>query len=204
MSVFAGQRFVDPVGLHQGLDQGQPPEPIQHQPRLTDAEPLVFNGQINHRGAGNDEPDVGISERNRRVIVILLAVTLGGVALTLMGLAFVRGSWWYSYGTDQPLDHRDRARLEAIRDQLDDSGKMPDVVAWLDAALVPNADPSEVRYRLTAAWETLRGADDPALTGVVQDLRAIISAVQGGTIPYVATPTPVPTIDVSAIEWPFD
>ncbi|GEM_PF-4388207 len=84
------------------------------------------------------------------------------------------------------------------------SGGLADVRAWLDAALAPHADPSEVRYHLTTAWETLRGRNDPALNGMVRDLQEIISALQEGRDPYIATPSPVPTIDTSQIEWPFD
>ena len=52
----------------------------------------------------------------RRVIVILMAMLLGAAIFAILGLTLVQGSWWYSYGTDLPLDNESRLRVEAILD----------------------------------------------------------------------------------------
>ena len=136
--------------------------------------------------------------RGRRVGVIVLGVVLAGVACTLVGLTFVQGSWWYSYGTDQALDRESRARVAAIRDAVDASGAMPRVVVWLDEALDPNADPSTVRVYLLSAQQALKAADDPELVQAVEELRAIIQTLQGAPIKGTSTPRPI-----STLEWPW-
>ena len=66
--------------------------------------------------------------RGRRVAVIVMGMIVAGVVLSIIGLTLTRGSWWYTYGTDQALDHETRARVETIRDEVDASGAFPEVV----------------------------------------------------------------------------
>jgi len=135
--------------------------------------------------------------RGWRTGIIMLGAVLAAVACAIIGLAFVQGSWWYSYGTDRALDRESRARIEAIRDELSARGVVPDAVAWLDAALRPDAHPSDTRAYLLSAQEVLKAADDPQLTEVAIELRAIIRTVQQYPQKYTATPRPMPTL-----EWP--
>ncbi|HET89978.1 MAG TPA: hypothetical protein ENN99_04445 [Chloroflexi bacterium] len=90
MSVLTGQKLVNPMGL-QTLNQYEPMPP----PPL-DVDSLPLGGQTDYDDVETIEGGAGLSERNRRVLVILLAVVLGGVALTLIGLTLTQGSWWYT------------------------------------------------------------------------------------------------------------
>ncbi len=138
------------------------------------------------------------SGRGRRAVVIVMGMILVGVTLTIIGLAFTEGSWWYSYMTDQALSRESRARVEAIRDEVDASGAMPEVVTWLDAALDPNADPTTVRNYLITAKEAMRKADDPRLTEAAGELQAIIQTIRSAPLWKTTTPRPAPTL-----EWPW-
>lgn len=137
-------------------------------------------------------------ERRRNIVVIVLGAILATAACSIIGVAFVQGSWWYSYGTDRALDGRSRARVEAMRDEVDASGIAPEAVPWLNAALDPHTDPSTVRAYLLAAQEVLEAADDPKLTEIVEELRAVVQTIQTYPVRHTSTPRPVPTL-----EWPW-
>jgi hypothetical protein len=136
--------------------------------------------------------------RVRRIAVVVLGTILAGVACGIISLTFVQGSWWYSYGTDRALDRESRARVEAIRDEVDASGVAPEVVVWLNAALEPDAHPTDVRAYLLAAQEALKPADDPKLAGAVRELRAITQAIRSSGVREMVTPCPEPML-----EWPW-
>jgi hypothetical protein len=103
--------------------------------------------------------------------------------LIVLGVAFVRGSGWYVYGTDRPLDADSRARVEAIRDELEAGGKAPDAVRWLDAALAPNTDATAVRLHLINAQEALEATGDADLAEAAQELRVIIQEIRSELAP---------------------
>jgi len=135
--------------------------------------------------------------RDRRVVVIVLGVFLATAACTIIGLTLVQGSWWYSYGTDRDLDDESRARVEAIRDEVDASGAVPKAVMWLNAALEPNTHPTDVRTYLLAALGALEAADDPKWAVAVEEIRAIIEKIRPATVGVMGTPYSAPTL-----EWP--
>jgi hypothetical protein len=126
-----------------------------------------------------------------------MGMIVAGVTFAVIGMTFVQGSWWYSYGTDRALDHASRARVEAIRDQVDARGGKVQVVTWLNAALDPNAHPTDVRNRLITAQEALQATDDPELAQAVRELRAVIQMIQSAPLWETTTPRPAPTL-----EWP--
>ena len=129
--------------------------------------------------------------RGWRVGVIVLGMILIGATCGIIGLAFVQGSWWYTYGTDRPLDQETRARVEAIRDEVDTSGLATEAVMWLDAALEPNADPTAVRFRLIEAQEILEAVNDAELTESTKELRAIIQSTRSAPLNETVTPRAV-------------
>lgn len=136
------------------------------------------------------------TRRGRRLLVIVLGTILAVVACGTVGLGAMEGSWWHSEGMDRALSHESRARVGAIRDELDASGAAPEAVVWLDAVLDPNADPTTVRFYLLAAQELLEEANDPDLTETVREIRTILQMIrpasfEGTTIPRVPT-----------VEWP--
>lgn len=136
--------------------------------------------------------------RGQRIAVVVLGIILAGAACVIIGLAFVQGSWWYSYMTDQALDYESRARVEAIRDEVDASGTAPEAVMWLNAALESNADPTTVRSHLLAAQEVLEAAGDPKLAEAVRELQEIIQTIRPRHFGMTTTPRPAPTL-----EWPW-
>jgi hypothetical protein len=136
--------------------------------------------------------------RGRRVGVIVLGMILAGVACGVIGLGFVQGSWWYSYGTDCALDRESRARVEAILDEVDTGGAAPEAVPWLNAALDPDAHPTDTRAHLMAAREALKAADDPKLAKVVKELQVIIRAIRQCPVKDTVT-----SYHVSTPEWPW-
>ena len=154
---------------------------------LTSAKEMGFEGVSSHRLV-----------RGRRVVVVVLGTILAAVACTIIGAALVQGSWWYSYGTDRTLSLDSRARVEAIRDEVDASGSVPQAVAWLDAALDPHADPTTVRAYLLAVQEALVAADDPKLAHCVSELRAVIQTIRPSHSFVTTTPRPI-----STLEWPW-
>ena len=141
--------------------------------------------------------------QGRRIAIVALGVILAGAACTIISLAFVQGSWWYNYAGDQTLDHESRARVEAIRDEVDTSGRAPRAVMWLNAALDPNADLTAVEAYLLSAQEVLETADDPQLAEAAEDLQVIIETMQSPKArppDFKATITPYP---VPTLEWPW-
>jgi hypothetical protein len=126
----------------------------------------------------------------RRTVVVFLSLLLTGATLIITLMAFARGSWWYSYDSDQPLNAAARVRVEAVRDEVRAASTAPEVVAWLEAALDPKTDPTGVRNYLITAYEALKASDDPQLVEVVRELQAIIQGIRLETV----TPYPVPTL----------
>ncbi|MCK4316507.1 MAG: hypothetical protein KAX24_12125, partial [Anaerolineae bacterium] len=156
---------------------------------LTNAQELEFEFE---------EPRPSIPGRGRRILVIVMGMIVAGVVLSIIGLTFAQGSWWYTYGTDQALDHETRARVEAIRDEVDAGGSAPEAVVWLNAALDPNAHPTDIRTYLLAAQEALKATGDPKLAEAAEELQAIIQMIR--PVPLWETTTPRP---VSTLEWPW-
>jgi hypothetical protein len=128
-----------------------------------------------------------------RIIVPVLAVVLTVAACGIIGMAFVQGSWWYSYGTDQALDYKSRSQIEAIVDDLEASGAAPEALTWLNAALEPNADSSAIRAYLASAQEALEETGDPEFAEAARELETIIESIR----PTDLEPYPPPTL-----EWP--
>jgi len=128
----------------------------------------------------------------------MLGVILAGAACIIIGLAFVQGSWWYSYMTDRALNHESRAHVEAIRDEVNASGAAPEAVMWLDAALDPDTDPTTVRTHLLTAQEILEAAGDPKLAKAARELQGIIQTIRPTPSGRTITPRPAPTL-----EWPW-
>jgi hypothetical protein len=135
--------------------------------------------------------------RGRRIGVIVLGAILAAAACGIIGVALVQGLWWYSLGTDRALDHESRACVEAIRDEVNASGAAPEAVAWLNAALEPNAHPTDVHTYLLAAREALDVADDPELAEVARKLWPVIEAIRPSEFKVTVTPYSAPTL-----EWP--
>jgi hypothetical protein len=123
----------------------------------------------------------------RRFIVILMAMFLGVAIFGILGLTLVQGSWWYSYGTDLPLDAESRSRIEAILDEVEASGTAPQAAAWLDAALAAN-HPSDVRVHLITAQEALKATGDPEFIEAARELREIIGMIQSSNLDATTTP----------------
>jgi hypothetical protein len=107
-----------------------------------------------------------------------MGVLMATVALIVLGVAFARGSGWYVYSTDRPLDADSRARLETIRGEVKASGKALDAVRWLDAALAPGTDATAVRLHLISAQEALEATGDADMARVAQELQAIILEIR--------------------------
>ena len=140
--------------------------------------------------------------QRRRIVVTVLAVLLAVAAITIIGLAFVQSSWWYAYGTDRALDRESRARVEAIRDEVEGSGAANQAVVWLNAALAPNTHPSDARAYLIAAQEILEKTGDPELAETVTELQAIIETIrptvkQPSSLEATSTPYSAPTLEWS-------
>jgi hypothetical protein len=134
----------------------------------------------------------------RRIGVAVLGVTLAALACGIIGVAFVQGSWWYTYGTDRALERESRVCVERIRDAVDVGGEAPEAVMWLNAALDPSADPTAVRTYLLAAQEVLAAADDPELAQAASELQGVMQAIRPVPVSSkTAIPRPVPTL-----EWP--
>ncbi|MFQ6101971.1 MAG: hypothetical protein ACE5OS_12170 [Anaerolineae bacterium] len=126
----------------------------------------------------------------RRIGVTVLGVILAAVACGVAGAAFMRGSWWYPYGTDRALDDESLACLERMRDE---------VAMWLDAALEPHTHPTDVRAYLIAAQEALGVADDPKLAEAVEELQVVIETIRPTYFKRVIEITPYPA---TTLEWP--
>lgn len=134
----------------------------------------------------------------RRALVVVMGMLMAGVALAVIGMAWMRGSWWHSYGTDEPLSRAARARVEAIRDALEAGGASPDAAAWLNAALDPQIDPSTTRYYLITAQESLRATGDTKWIEAAEELRGIVQMIYHPPAEHTATPHPQ-----AALEWPW-
>ena len=134
------------------------------------------------------------SGRARRVGIIVLGTILVVALCVVVAVGFVESSWWYFQMGDRPLTNDCRAHVKAVRDEVAADGAAPDAVAWLDAALGSNSDPTAVRAYLLSAQETLEAAGDPALTRAAEEIEAIILTLQAGGSSREDTPYPVPTL----------
>jgi hypothetical protein len=133
--------------------------------------------------------------QGRRAVVIVMGVIAALIILSLVAMAFTQGSWWYYYPGDQALDRESRARLEAVRDQIDAHGAVPQVVRWLNVALDPNTDPTAVRNHLLTAQEALNATGDPNLIEAAGELRVIMQAIRPVSLVETMTPSPLPTLE---------
>ncbi len=123
----------------------------------------------------------------RRIVVVCLGLLLTGAILIITLMAFVQGSWWYSYDSDRALDASARVRVEAVRDAVRSTNAASEVVVWLEAALDPETDPTGVRNYLITAHEALKVSDDPQLVEAARELQAIIQGIRLETVtPYLA------------------
>jgi hypothetical protein len=118
--------------------------------------------------------------RGRRTLVVAMGVLVATVVMITLGLTLARGSGWHMYFGDLPLDADSRARVEAIREEVEASGKAPDAVRWLDAALASGTDATAVRLHLINAQEALEATGDADLAEAAQELRAIIQEIRPG------------------------
>lgn len=135
----------------------------------------------------------------RRIAVAALAVTLAVGVCIVIAAALTQGSWWYSYKTDQPLDDASRARVEALRDEVEANGTVPEAVVWLNIGLDPTSDATTVRNHLLAAQEALRATGGPRLSEAAKELLAIAETMRSpakypadldlSTTPYIVLPT---------------
>ncbi len=133
--------------------------------------------------------------QGRRIAVVVAGIVLAGAVLAIIVMTMVQGSWWHPYGTGQALDDESWARVEAIRDEVSAHGAVPEVVAWLDAAMAPDIDSSTVRYYLIAAQEVLVESGDPKLTQAAGELRAIVQTMRLTSDEETITPRPLPTLE---------
>jgi hypothetical protein len=138
------------------------------------------------------------SVRGRRIAVTVLGATLAAIVCSIVGVALVQSSWWYSYGRDRALSHESWTRVERIRDEIQACGAAPEAAIWLEAALDPHADPTTVRTCLLAAQEALGATDDPELVEAISELRAVIATIRPSHVGLTTTPRLVPTV-----EWPW-
>ena len=88
------------------------------------------------------DPSPRIPTWGRRATVIVMGLVLVGVAASVLAMTYLEGSWWYTYDSDQALDAAARARVVAVRDEVNALGDMPEVVTCLNAALNPDAHPT--------------------------------------------------------------
>jgi len=116
--------------------------------------------------------------RGRRTLVVALGVLVATAALIVLGVTLARGSGWHFYFSDRPLDADSRARVEAIRDEVEAGGKAPEALRSLDAALAPGTDATAVRLHLVNAQEALEATGDADLTRAAQELREIILEIR--------------------------
>jgi len=146
------------------------------------------------------EPTPPGARLGRRGVVIALGTILATLALGMMGVALGQGSWWYPHEADRALDSRSRARVEAIRDQVEAKGTAPEAETWLDTALEPETHPTDVRACLLEAQEILDATGDPKLAEAARELGAVVETMRSITIQtleFRGTPTPYspPTLD---------
>ena len=132
--------------------------------------------------------------RGRRIAVIALGTVLAVMACDVIGVAFVQGSWWYAEGTDRALDDESRARVEALRDEVDAYAAVPEAVMWLNAALEPSAHPTDTRAYLLEAQEVLEAIGDPELAEVARELRTIADTIRPSGVTVTTTPYTAPTV----------
>ncbi len=144
------------------------------------------------------DPSPRIPTWGRRATVIVMGLVLVGVAASVLAMTYLEGSWWYTYDSDQALDAAARARVVTVRDDVNALGDMPEVVAWLNAALNPDAHPTDVRTSLMVAQQALQEADDLRLTEAAYELRAVIQLIRGDSLEPTTTDEFEPKL-----EWPW-
>jgi hypothetical protein len=144
------------------------------------------------------DPSPRIPTWGRRATVIVMGLILMGVAASILAMTYLEGSWWYTYDSDRALDAAARARVVAVRDEVNAWGDMPEVVAWLDAALNPDAHPTDVRTSLMVAQQALEETDDLRLMEAAHELRVVIQSIRGG-----ASEPPTTGEFEPKLEWPW-
>jgi hypothetical protein len=132
--------------------------------------------------------------RGRRITIIALGTVLAVMACGVIGVAFVQGSWWYAEGTDRALDVESRARVEALRDEVEAHGGAPEAVTRLNAALEPGAHPTDIRTYLLEAQEVLEATGDPELAEVARELRTIADRIRPSEDAVAPVPYTPPTV----------
>jgi hypothetical protein len=182
MTVISGvhQRLIDGDDIHQ-------PEEIPAD--LDGVEVLEPDGY---------DPSPRIPTWGRRAIVIVMGLVLVGVATFVLAMTYLEGSWWYTYESDQALDAASRARVVAVRDDVKAWGGMPEVVAWLNAALNPDAHPTDVRTSLMVAQQALLEADDLHLVDAAHELQEVIQSIRERSLEPTTTGEFEPKL-----EWPW-
>jgi hypothetical protein len=144
------------------------------------------------------DPGLRIPTWGRRAVVIVMGLILVGIAAYILAMTYLEGSWWYTYESDQALDAAARARVVAVRDEVNALGDMPEVVEWLDAALNPNAHPTDVRTSLMVAQQALQEAGDPRRMEAVLELREVIQSIREDSLEPTTTDEFEPKL-----EWPW-
>jgi hypothetical protein len=132
----------------------------------------------NAEGSGNMTDERSTPTKGRRTIVILMSVILATAACSIIGATLIRGTWWYSYPTDQPLDESSLARLESLIHGLHSSSDAVEAIAWLNAAAESNADPSAVWAYLIEAKSILSASNEPALQAAAEEIELIIQSIR--------------------------
>ena len=133
------------------------------------------------------DPSLRIPTWGRRAIVIVMGLILVGVTVSVLAITYLEGSWWYTYESDRALDAEARARVVTVRDEVNALGHMPETVACLNAALNPDAHPTDVRTALMVAQQALQEAGDPSLMEAVHELREVIQSIREDSLEPMTT-----------------
>jgi len=161
-----------------------------------------MDGMVNVEEMGFKEIGPRPVGRGRRAGVILLSIILAVVACAFVSLAFIQGSWWHAYETDQALNDESCARVKAIRDEVDTAGTAPEAAVWLDASLETGVHPSDARAYLMTAQDALKATGVPELAEAAAELNAIIETIR----PAVKQPSYLEatstTYSAPTSEWP--
>jgi len=143
----------------------------------------------------------GPSARRRTITFVAIAVVL--VAFGLIVLWGLSGSDWL-YGTYGEISPAQWAHLHLadLRERLARFSVAPDAVAALDATLaLPHPSTQDTLYELRRAAQALdaAAAQDAAVRQIQEELRALMTAVEGQENPQPTTvltftPPPLPTL----------
>ncbi len=146
--------------------------------------------------------EIYIEPRRVRVphsLVWSIAILLGLGVLLLAAWGFAQSTWTYGM---VPVDSATSVRLTQIRATLAAVGASQAALQQIDIAARPGVNIGDAIEALVSADKALAPLnDDPAIASARQDLRVILSDLQGKrfgapAMPLVS-PTPLPTIDIS-------